>query len=114
MINQDRSIREKMIFLWIDHFGNEASDVGNANWIYQQHNLVRQNYLGNFKQLVRAITIDTAMLRYLNGYLNTASAPDENYGRELQELFTVGKGPGQPIHGAGRKGSRKGVNRLAC
>jgi uncharacterized protein (DUF1800 family) len=94
MINQDRSIREKMIFLWIDHFGNEAGDVGNANWVYQQHNLVRQNYLGNFKQLVKAISLDVSMLRYLNGYLNTASAPDENYGRELQELFTVGKGPG--------------------
>jgi uncharacterized protein (DUF1800 family) len=41
--------------------------------------------------MVKAITIDPGMLRYLNGYLNTASAPDENYGRELQELFTVGK-----------------------
>lgn len=94
LINQDRSIREKMIFLWTDHFGNEAGDVGNANWVYQQHSLIRQQYLGNFKQLVKSMTIDYAMLRYLNGYLNTATAPDENYGRELQELFTVGKGPG--------------------
>ncbi len=94
LINQDRSIREKMIFLWTDCFGNEASDVGNANWIYKQHNLIRQNGLGNFKQMVKAITTDIAMLRYLNGYLNTATAPDENYGRELQELFTLGKGPG--------------------
>ena len=94
LINQNRSIREKMIFLWTDHFGNEASDIGNANWVYQQHNLVRQHYLGNFKQMVRSMTIDYAMLRYLNGYLNTAVAPDENYGRELQELFTVGKGSG--------------------
>jgi uncharacterized protein (DUF1800 family) len=94
MVNQDRSIREKMIFYWTDHFGNEAGDVGNANWIYKQHDLIRQNYLGNFKQLVKNITVDVAMLRYLNGYLNTATAPDENYGRELQELFTMGKGPG--------------------
>ncbi len=93
MINQDRSIREKMIFFWTDHFGNEAGDVGNGNWIYKQHSLIRQNCLGNFKQMVRDITVDVAMLRYLNGYLNTASAPDENYGRELQELFTIGKGP---------------------
>lgn len=92
LINQDRSIREKMIFLWIDHFGNEAGDVGNGNWVYKQHDLIRQNYLGNFKQLVKLITTDVAMLRYLNGYLNTATAPDENFGRELQELFTVGKG----------------------
>jgi uncharacterized protein (DUF1800 family) len=93
LINQDRSIREKMIFLWTDHFGNEAGDVGNANWVYKQHELIRQFCLGNFKQMVQAITKDMAMLRYLNGYLNTATAPDENYGRELQELFALGKGP---------------------
>ncbi len=93
MINQDRSIREKMTFLWVDHFGNESNDVGNANWVYMQNTAIRQNCLGNFKQMVRNMTIDVAMLRYLNGYLNTATAPDENFGRELQELFTVGKGP---------------------
>ncbi len=93
LINQDRSIREKMIFLWTDKFGNEANDVGNGNWVYQQHTTIRQNCLGNYKQMVRDMTVDIAMLRYLNGYLNTATAPDENYARELQELFTVGKGP---------------------
>ena len=94
MINQDRSIREKMTFLWVDNFGNEANEVGNGNWVYMQHSLIRQNVLGNYKQMVNAITKDYAMLRYLNGYLNVASAPDENYGRELLELFTLGKGPG--------------------
>jgi uncharacterized protein (DUF1800 family) len=92
MLNQERSIREKMIFFLIDHFGNEANDIGNANWVYKQHDLIRQNFLGDFKQLVDAITKDYAMLRYLNGYLNVATAPDENYGRELLELFTLGKG----------------------
>jgi uncharacterized protein (DUF1800 family) len=48
--------------------------------------------LGNFKQLVKAVTTDAGMLVYLNGYLNTSTAPDENYARELQELFTLGKG----------------------
>lgn len=94
MINQDRSIREKLIMFWTDHFGNETTDVGNANWIFKQHNLIRSYVLGNFKNLVRDITKDVAMLRYLNGYLNQASAPDENYARELFELFTLGKGPG--------------------
>jgi uncharacterized protein (DUF1800 family) len=93
MINQDRSIREKLMMFMVDHFGNEATDVGNANWIYKQHDLIRQYVLGNYKTLVDAITKDYAMLRYLNGYLNVASAPDENYGRELLELFTLGKGP---------------------
>ncbi len=94
MINQDRSIREKIVMFWIDHFGNETSDVGYGNWAYMQQNLIRQNALGNFKQLIDAITKDIMMLRYLNGYLNVASAPDENYARELLELFTLGKGPG--------------------
>ena len=94
LINQDRSIREKMIMFWINHFGNEADVTGNANWLYKQHDLLRQNVLGNFRQMVDAITKDVSMLRYLNGYLNVASAPDENYGRELMELFTIGKGPG--------------------
>jgi len=93
LINQDRSIREKMILFWTDHFGNEATDVGNGNWIYSQHQLIRQHSLGNFKNLIRDITLDVAMLRYLNGYLNNATAPDENYARELMELFTLGKGP---------------------
>ena len=93
LVNQDRSIKEEMNFFWIDHFGNESSDIGNANWVYKQHTTIRQHTLGNYKQMVRDITLDYGMLRYLNGYLNTATAPDENYGRELQELFTLGKGP---------------------
>lgn len=91
MINQDRSIREKITLFWANHFATETNDIGTSHYVYWHHNLLRQNCLGNFKQLVKAVTIDAGMLRYLNGYLNTASAPDENYGRELQELFTLGK-----------------------
>jgi uncharacterized protein (DUF1800 family) len=94
MVNQDRSIREKMTLFWHNHFSTETADVSNAQFIYKHHALLRANALGNFKSLVRAVTIDPAMLVYLNGQLNTATAPDENYGRELQELFCCGKGPG--------------------
>lgn len=93
MINQESNLREKMTLFWVNFFGNEISDVGNGNWSYIQQTLLRQNALGNFKLMIRAITTDVSMLRYLNGYVNTASAPDENYARELQELFTLGKGP---------------------
>ena len=93
MINQDRSIREKLTLFWHNHFSTETNDVGTAHFVYKHHNLLRQSALGNFRQLVKDVTIDCAMLRYLNGYLNTATAPDENYGRELQELFTIGKDP---------------------
>lgn len=93
MINQDRSIREKMTLFLHNHFATETADVANGNYCYKHHNLLRTNALGNFKTLTKAVTIDPAMLVYLNGQLNTATAPDENYGRELLELFTCGKGP---------------------
>lgn len=91
MLQQDRSIREKMTLFWHNHFAVETVDVGQANLLYKYVNLLRTQSLGNFKQLVRAITLDPAMLYYLNGRLNTNAAPDENYARELQELFTLGK-----------------------
>ncbi len=94
LINQGRSIREKMTIFLANHFGTEMEDVGIGNFSYTHHNLIRTNAVGNFKQLVRSVTIDPQMLRYLNGEKNTATAPDENYGRELQELFCCGKGPG--------------------
>jgi uncharacterized protein (DUF1800 family) len=91
LLNHDRSIREKMTLFWHNHFAIETVDVGNGNMLYNHVNLLRTKSLGNFKQLVRDITIDSAMLYYLNGRFNTVSAPDENYARELQELFTLGK-----------------------
>lgn len=94
MLRQDRSIREKMVLFWHNHFVTETNTVDNALFCYKYNVLLRQHALGNFKELVKAMTTEPAMLRYLNGYANTKKAPDENYGRELQELFTVGKGPG--------------------
>lgn len=91
MINQQRNILEKMVLFWHNHFSTETADIGRAIWCYQNNVILRQHALGNFRQFVKAITIDTGMLRYLNGYLNTNTAPDENYSRELQELFTIGK-----------------------
>lgn len=92
MINQDRNILEKMVLFWHNHFATETVDIPRGIWCYQHNAILRKNALGNFKQFVKDITLDVGMLRYLNGYLNTNTAPDENYGRELQELFTVGKG----------------------
>lgn len=91
LVNQERSIREKMTFFWGNHFGTEADTIVYGTMLYQHHQIFRTNPVGNFKQIVKNVTIDPGMLRYLNGYLNTKTAPDENYGRELQELFTIGK-----------------------
>jgi uncharacterized protein (DUF1800 family) len=93
MLARDRSIREKMVLFWHNHFVTESNTVDNALFCYRYNVLLRQYALGNFKALARAVTAEPAMLRYLNGYASTKKAPDENYGRELQELFTVGKGP---------------------
>ncbi len=92
MINQERNILEKLTLMWHNHFVIEMEMVGNAIYCYQNNAILRKNALGNFKQFVKDITLDTGMLKYLNNYLNTKSAPDENYARELQELFTIGKG----------------------
>lgn len=91
-VNHDRTIREKMLLFWHNHFATQT-DVGRCNLIWNHHQLLRNECLGNFKELTRHITLDPHMLRYLNGEENTRSAPNENYARELQELFCIGKGP---------------------
>jgi uncharacterized protein (DUF1800 family) len=92
IINQGRSIQEKMVLFWHHHFSVQESEVQNAQFLYRHHALLRSNMLGNFKDLVKQVTIDPAMLVHLNGYVNSKQAPDENYAREMQELFTVGRG----------------------
>ena len=93
IIKQNRSITEKMVMFWHHHFSVQQEEVGNATMLWRYHNLLRSNALGNVKQLARDVTIEPAMLLHLNGYLNSKLAPDENYAREMQELFTIGKGP---------------------
>ncbi|MGQ0737964.1 MAG: DUF1800 domain-containing protein [Bacteroidota bacterium] len=93
IVNQNRSITEKMILFWHHHFSVQQEEVGNATMLWRHHKLFRDNPIGNVKQLVKDVTIDPAMLFHLNGYLNSRLAPDENYAREMQELFTVGRGP---------------------
>lgn len=92
MLNQGRSIHEKMVVFWHNHFATELVDT-TAIMGYWMQDLCRRHALGNFKTMTKEVAFEPCMLRYLNGYLNNKTAPDENYGRELQELFTVGKGP---------------------
>jgi len=91
MINQDRTINEKMILFWHNLFATETTVIQSARFSYDHHKILRQNCLGNYKTLTRLLATDCGMLVYLNGDKNTNTAPDENFGRELQELFTVGK-----------------------
>ena len=75
IINQQRSIQEKMVLFWHHHFSVQQQEVENAQFLYRHHNLLRTNALGSFKTLVREVTIDPAMLIHLNGYLNSKQAP---------------------------------------
>jgi hypothetical protein len=84
------NIREKMVLFWHNHF--VVADINDPRLTYQYISTIRKNALGNFKDLTSKITIDPAMLIYLNGKDNTKQAPNENYARELLELFTIGKG----------------------
>lgn len=93
LINHDRTIREKMVMFWHNHFATQTDVYGWPNYAYNHFALLRANSAKNFKTLTKLVTLDAAMLVYLNGDKNTKTAPDENYSRELQELFTLGKGP---------------------
>lgn len=91
-LNQTLSIEEKMILFWHNHFVTERNVVGHAIFQYQYTSLLKTHALGNLKTLVKEITKSPMMLIYLNGHYNIKNSPDENYARELQELFTLGKG----------------------
>lgn len=93
VLNQQTTLHEKMIFFWMNHFSTQLLNYGDARFGYKLWNTIQNYALGNFKDLLKAICIEPAMLIYLNGFINTKAAPDENFARELQELFTVGKGP---------------------
>ncbi|WP_147320975.1 DUF1800 domain-containing protein [Hymenobacter lapidiphilus] len=90
---QSSTLTEKMTLFWHNHFVAEFDDVFESRYAYRYVALLRRSALGNIKQLAKDVTVEPMMLRYLGGNQNRAGAPNENYGRELLELFTVGKGP---------------------
>lgn len=91
MMNSAQAMHEKMTLFWQNHFVSTLSTVNDYRFLYRQYTTLRQNALGNFRQMILQVTRDPAMLRYLNGDQNVVAHPNENYGRELQELFTIGR-----------------------
>ena len=89
MQNAEISIREKLTLFWHNHFVSENT---NPHREYFYISILRNNALGNFKELTKQITTDPNMLIYLSGSQNSNTAPNENYSRELLELFSIGKG----------------------
>jgi len=85
----DALLREKMTLFWHNHF---ACNIGNAYYEQELNNIERANALGNFKTLLLQVSQTPAMLQFLNNQQNQKNHPNENYARELMELFTLGRG----------------------
>jgi len=84
-------LEERMALLWHDHFATGALlPYPDVRMMVLQNQTLRRHGLGNFRSFVEAITVDPAMLYWLNGVENAQGAPNENYARELLELFTLG------------------------
>jgi len=87
----EQSLRAKLTMFWMNHFVTELESYTYAPYMFQYYNLMQTHALGNFKEFVRAVGVNSTMLVYLNGFENTSNNPNENYARELFELFTLGE-----------------------
>jgi uncharacterized protein (DUF1800 family) len=89
MVNSEQQLREKMALFWHGHFASR-----NLNILYQQQllDIIRQNSLGNFGDLLREVSKSASMLNFLNNNQNKKGHPNENFAREVMELFTMGRG----------------------
>ncbi|MCH7813844.1 MAG: DUF1800 domain-containing protein, partial [Planctomycetes bacterium] len=92
MILTSRPLQEKMTLFWHGHFTSEFRKVKNSTWLWNQNQFLRTNALGTLRELLIGISKDPAMLRYLDNATNRKAEPNENYARELMELFTMGEG----------------------
>lgn len=95
MIYSKRPLEEKLTLFWHGLLTSSITKVGGKRGyplMVQQNNLLRQRAMGRFDDLIAAISADPAMLRWLDGNRSTGNSPNENYARELMELFTMGVG----------------------
>src|SRR5580765_9088495 len=110
LLHTDRPLQEKMTLFWHNHFATGYNKIAGALGAAEgarylaakpsedparvrgQIEMLRDNALGSFKDILLAIAKDTAMLVWLDGRTNTKAQPQENFGREIMELFTVGVG----------------------
>lgn len=90
MVASDAPLLERLTWFWHGHFATSAQKVRSARLMLQQNQTLRQHALGDFSVLAKAMVVDPAMLVWLDGQKNTAKAANENLGRELMELFTLG------------------------
>jgi uncharacterized protein (DUF1800 family) len=89
MTSSEAFVREKMTLFWHDHF---ACRIQIPYLVQQQNNVIRRHALGSFRDLLMAVSKDAAMLQFLNNQQNRKDSPNENFAREVLELFTLGRG----------------------
>jgi uncharacterized protein (DUF1800 family) len=92
MLETPSPFTERMVLFWHGHFTSSLDPVNHPDLMLQQNLLLRRHAFGDFRLMVREITRDPAMIRYLDLQQNRKGAPNENYARELFELFTLGEG----------------------
>src|ERR1700736_542447 len=92
MLNGPAPLLEKMTLFWHGHFATSIQKVQDAYWMWLQNDTLRRNALGNFGALVKKMSRDPAMMIYLDLQQSRKEHPNENWARELMELFTVGIG----------------------
>lgn len=98
MVRSGQSLVERMALVWHDWFATSNAGVNSQQHMLDQVDMFRVQGLGSFHDLLRAVTVDPAMLTWLNGTDNRAGETNENYGREVMELFTLGADRGAAHH----------------
>jgi len=90
MVRSDQPLVERMTLVWHDWLATSNQDVNRQDRMIDQNELFRRRALGSFADLLADVTVDPAMLTFLSGIENRRQSPNENYARELMELFTLG------------------------
>ena len=87
------TLKERITWFFHTHLPARWTEINSSEAIYYQNCLYRHYAFGSFKELFKKICVDNAMLRYLDGYSNRKNSPNENFAREMFELYSIGKGP---------------------
>ncbi|WP_019670470.1 DUF1800 domain-containing protein [Eudoraea adriatica] len=90
----NNNLRDRLSFFWSNHFVTELDVYDCNSFLYYYVNCLQRNAIGNFRTFISEIGLTNAMLYYLDGVYNNGNNPNENYARELYELFSLGEGNG--------------------
>lgn len=91
---RNNNLRAVLTLFWHNHFVTQVSEYNCASYLFEYYTILQKYSLGNFKEFVRVVGLSNAMLVFLNGKTNKKNKPNENYARELYELFTLGENNG--------------------